>query len=265
MTRICLACGVQQPHRDHCPICDDERQFVPEAGQQWTTAESLVRTHKVVWRREAPGLHSLIMEPKFGIGQRAFLIEHADGNILWDCITLLDEATRERIAGLGGIKAIAISHPHYYSRIADWGLAFGAPVWIHQDDAEWVQEPGEPVRLWQGETLPLGEGLTLIRCGGHFEGGQVLHAAHMDALFSGDILQVVPDRRHVSFMRSYPNLIPLNAAAVRRIVAAVEPYDFDTVYGAFPGRTIPSRAKSAVHRSGERYIRAISADGKGTT
>jgi hypothetical protein len=32
------------------------------------------------------------------------------------------------------------------------------------------------------------------------------------ALFSGDIIQVVPDRRWVSFMYSYPNLIPLSAA-----------------------------------------------------
>ena len=256
--RICLACGVQQPHREHCPICEDERQFVPEAGQQWTTAEALAGSHEVVWRQEAPGLHSLVMDPKFGIGQRAFLIEHPEGNILWDCITLLDDATRDRIAAMGGLKAIAISHPHYYSRIADWGRAFNAPVYIHQDDAEWVQEPGEPIRLWRGETLLLGDGLILIRCGGHFEGGQVLHAAHLDALFSGDILQVVMDRAHVSFMRSYPNLIPLNAAQVRRIVDAVEPCPFDTVYGAFPGRTIATGGKEAVRRSAERYIAAIS-------
>jgi len=257
--RICLACGVQQPgDRDHCPICEDERQFVPEGGQQWTTGEALAQDHRVVWRQEAPGLHSLIMEPKFAIGQCAFLIEHPAGNILWDCITLVDDATRARIEGLGGLNAIAVSHPHYYSRIAEWGRTFGAPVYIHEDDAEWVQEPGEPIRLWRGETLPLGDGLTLIRCGGHFEGAQVLHVAHLDALFSGDILQVVPDRRHVSFMRSYPNLIPLNAAQVRRIAAAVEPYPFDTVFGAFPGRTIARGGKQAVRDSAERYIKAIS-------
>jgi len=260
--RICTACGVRQPARDHCPICEDERQFVPEGGQQWTDAEALAAAHRVVWRQEAPGVHSLIMAPKFAIGQLAFLIEHPGGNILWDCITLLDEATRIRIDRMGGLMAIAVSHPHYYSAIAEWSRAFGAPVHVHADDGEWIQEPFEGLNLWRGETLSLGTDLTLIRCGGHFEGAQVLHAEHLGALFSGDVLQVVPDRAHVSFMRSYPNLIPLNAPAVRRVAAAVEPYDFDTVFGAFPGRTIATGGKQAVRRSAERYIRAISADGR---
>ena len=44
----------------------------------------------------------------------------------------------------------------------------------------------------------------------HWAGG----ADGRGALLSGDIVQVVPDRRYVSFMYSYPNLIPLPAAAV---------------------------------------------------
>lgn len=263
--RICTACGVQQSEEgpEICPICADERQFVPEGGQQWTDANSLQATHKVVWREEAPGVHSLIMEPQFGIGQRAFLIEHAQGNVLWDCITLLDNATRSRIEGMGGLKAIAVSHPHFYSAIAEWGRAFGAPVHVHAEDAMWILEPDDALRPWDGDTLELGTGVTLIHCGGHFAGSAVLHAAHVNggrgALFSGDTLQVVPDRAHVSFMRSYPNLIPLDAAAVGRIVAAVERYAFDTIFGAFPGRTIASGAKEAIRRSAARYIRAIGA------
>jgi glyoxylase-like metal-dependent hydrolase (beta-lactamase superfamily II) len=261
--RICTACGIQQSGApDRCPICEDERQFVPEGGQRWTTAQALRTDHRVVWRDEGPGLHSLIMEPKFAIGQRAFLIEQPQGNILWDCITLLDEATRTRVNEMGGLRAIAISHPHYYSAIADWGRAFGAPVYVHADDAQWIQERADVLRFWEGETLSLGAGFTLIRCGGHFAGASVLHAAHAGegrgALFSGDTIQVVPDRAHVSFMRSYPNLIPLNAEAVRRIAAAVEPFPFDAIYGAFPGRTIATGARAALRRSAERYIRAIS-------
>lgn len=264
MTRICTACGIRQPTRDHCPVCEDERQFVPEGGQAWTDMAALAAAHNVVWRAEAPQVHSLIMEPKFAIGQRAFLIEHPEGNILWDCIPLLDAATCSRIEAMGGLKAVAISHPHYYSAIAEWSNAFDAPVHVHADDGEWIQEPFDGLNLWQGETLPLADGMTLIRCGGHFEGAAALHAAHINrgrgALFSGDTLQVVPDRAHLSFMRSYPNLIPLNAAVVRQIVAAVEPYEFDTVFGAFPGRTIPTSGKAAVARSAERYIRAITAE-----
>lgn len=258
MTRICTACGLQQPTRDYCPICEDERQFVPEGGQTWTTLEALQADHQNAWCEEAPGLHSLITRPKVGIGQRAFLILRPEGNILWDCLTLLDDATKARIDALGGLRHIAISHPHYYGTMADWSRAFGAPVHIHADDGEWVQEPFEGLNLWRGNTLAVGHGMTLIRCGGHFEGAQVLHAAPLNTLFSGDVLQVVMDRAHVSFMRSYPNLIPLNAPTVRRIADAVDPYGFDTIHGAFPGRTIRTDAKEAVRRSARRYISAIS-------
>jgi hypothetical protein len=259
--RICTACGIQQPVRAQCPVCEDERQFVPEGGQHWTDAKDLADTHRTLWREEAPGVHSLITEPKFAIGQRAFLIEHPEGNVLWDCVTLLDDATHARIDAMGGLRAIAISHPHYYSAMAAWARAFDAPVHVHADDARWVQEPSDRIAFWEGETHPLAPDLTLIRCGGHFSGAAVLHADHLDALFPGDTIQVVPDRRHVSFMRSYPNLIPLNAGTVRRIVASVEPLEFDAIYGAFPERTIPSDGKQAVRRSAERYIAAISDGG----
>jgi hypothetical protein len=103
--------------------------------------------------------------------------------------------------------------------------------------------------------------LTLIRCGGHFEGGTVLHWAGGDggkgALLTGDIIQVVPDRKHVSFMYSYPNYIPLPAPAVERIVEAVEPFEYDRVYGGFWDIVIEREGKAIVKRSAERYLRAI--------
>jgi hypothetical protein len=127
----------------------------------------------------------------------------------------------------GGISAIAISHPHFYSSMVEWSRAFDAPIYLHADDRQWVMRPDPAIVFWEGETHPLGAGLTLIRCGGHFPGGAVLHwtagADGCGVLLSGDILQVVADRRHVSFMYSYPNLIPLPAEEVRGIVAAVEP------------------------------------------
>ena len=117
------------------------------------------------------------------------------------------------------------------------------------------------IRFWEEETLRLGDGLTLIRCGGHFAGGTVVHwAAGADgrgALLSGDILQVCADRRHVSFMYSYPNYIPLSAPVVRSVVAAVEPFAYDRVYGAWWDRVIGEGGKEAVARSVARYLRAI--------
>lgn len=262
---ICTACGVQQ-HVDGntdtlCPICIDERQFVPETGQQWTTHEELARNHRVGWREELPDIWSLRIEPTFGIGQRAFLIRTPGGNLLWDCISLLDNETVTRIRELGGLAAVAISHPHFYSVMADWGTAFDVPVYVHEADQEWIQQPHETIRTWSGRSMELLPETTIVRCGGHFAGSSVLQVAGcnsgLGALFVGDTMQVVPDRR-VSFMRSYPNLIPLNAGRVDRIVSAVAPLRFDAIFGAFDGRTIRSGAKEAVEHSGRRYIEAIS-------
>src|SRR5437660_1501505 len=77
------------------------------------------------------------------------------------------------------------------------------------------------------------------------------------ALLSGDILQVVPDRRYVSFMYSYPNLIPLPAPAIRRIERVLAPYAFDRIYGAWWDRVVESDGQACVQRSVARYLAAI--------
>ena len=260
---ICVTCGSQFAETDEpparCPICEDERQYVGWDGQRWTTLDELRRDHGADIREEAPGLTGIGTKPDFAIGQRALLVQAPGGNVLWDCISLLDDEIGRTVEGLGGISAIAISHPHYYSSLVEWARAFDATVHLHAADREWVMRPDERIDFWDGETRELGAGLTLVRCGGHFEGGTVLHWAAGDALLSGDIVQVVPDRRFVSFMYSYPNLIPLPAAAIRRIVAALEPYEFDRIYGAWWGRVVPEGGKEAVKRSAERYLRAIGA------
>jgi hypothetical protein len=264
---ICTACGTEYPAGPSpaaCPVCEDDRQFIPEGGQGWTSMGDLGRDHHVEWAHEAPGIHQLVVRPHFAIGQRALLIETPHGNVLWDCIALLDDTTERRIRGMGGLAAIAISHPHYYTTHRAWSQAFGAPVWLHADDAGWVQRPHARLRHWTGETQALGRGVTLIRCGGHFEGATVLHWAEGGGkLLSGDVLQVVADRRHVSVMRSYPNFIPVGPDAIRRVAAAVEPFAFHSVHGAFPGRTIAAGGKAAVARSLARYLAAIGAGERG--
>jgi glyoxylase-like metal-dependent hydrolase (beta-lactamase superfamily II) len=183
--------------------------------------------------------------------------------VLWDCISLVDEETVVRVRELGGIDAIAISHPHYYSAMVEWSRAFGdAPIYLHARDREHVVHPDPAIVYWEGDRRPIGRGLTLICCGGHFDGGTVLHweagAGGRGALLSGDIVQVVADRRYVSFMYSYPNLIPLSEEKVRGVAAALDPYDFEKIYGAWWDRVVEEGGKASVRRSAERYIAAIS-------
>jgi glyoxylase-like metal-dependent hydrolase (beta-lactamase superfamily II) len=262
---ICATCGTQLAETDappaHCPICEDERQYIGPNGQQWTTLEALQCKHHTSIKTEEPGLIGIGVEPSFAIGQRALLVQAPDGNILWDCITLIDDAAVAAVRGMGGIKAIAISHPHYYGSMIEWSRAFdNAPIYIHEAERPHVMRPDPAVHFWNDETLPLGDRLTLIRCGGHFEGAQVLHwaagAEGHGVLLTGDIINVIPDRRFVSFLYSYPNQIPLNAAKVRHIEAAVAPFAFDRIYGAWWDRML-NDAKAAVTRSADRYVKAI--------
>jgi len=261
---VCTTCGVQyaESHAPpaSCPVCEDERQYVGWGGQQWTTLAELRSTRANEVRAES-GLIGILTEPAFAIGQRALLVPDPGFPLLWDCLTLIDDATVAAIRAAGGIRAVAVSHPHYYSAVVEWARAFDVPVYLHAADRAWVMRPDPAIVFWEGDTLVLSDGITLIRCGGHFPGGTVLHWARgadgMGALLSGDVLQVGADRKSVSFMYSYPNYVPLGAAAVRRIGAALAPYRFERIYGAFRDRNVLERGNQVVRRSVERYLRAI--------
>jgi hypothetical protein len=264
---ICVTCGSQfgatQGPPERCPICLDQRQYVGAKDRQWTTLAEMGRGEwKNVFQEQESNLIGIGTEPKFGIGQRALLLLRKEGNILWDCISFLDDQTIEAVKKLGGISAIAISHPHYYSSMVEWSRAFeNAPIHLHEADRQWVQRPDPNIHFWEGETKSLGTGLTLIRTGGHFDGFQVLHwrdgAAGKGVLLSGDQPQVAMDPKWVSFMYSYPNYIPLNATAVRRIVHTLEPYDYERLYGFTWQSIVEQDAKRAVRRSADRYLKAI--------
>jgi glyoxylase-like metal-dependent hydrolase (beta-lactamase superfamily II) len=263
---ICTTCGTQYAESEQpyavCTICEEPRQYVKKTGQQWTILDKLRLTIRNSIKYKEPGLIGIGMEPHFGIGQRALFLRTPKANILWDCIPLLDEAVVEAIKAMGGITAIAISHPHYYSSMVEWSQAFGSvPIYLHAADRQWVMRPDKAIVFWEGEAKALAHGLTLIRCGGHFEGGTLVHwaggAGGKGALLSGDIIQVVSDRKHVSFMYSYPNYIPLPASAIERILKAVEPFQYDRIYGAFWDMVIEQDGKQVVTRSAERYLKAI--------
>jgi hypothetical protein len=74
-------------------------------------------------------------------------------------------------------------------------------------------------------------------------------------------VMVIPDRRYVSFMYSYPNLIPLPPSKVQQIADALAPFEFDTMYGAWWDRFVEADGSNIVRRSAERYIRAITEPG----
>jgi len=258
---ICVTCGTQfAPSASApagCPICLDERQYIGHAGQRWTTMDALASEHTNRIEEVEPGLTGIGTQPTFGIGQRALHV----GGLLWDCVTLIDAATEAAVAAAGGIHTIAISHPHYYSGMVEWAERLDARVLLHEADREHIMRPSPRIELWSGERLSVADGLELHRLGGHFEGGTVCRwrdgAGGRGALLSGDIVQVVADRRWVSFMRSYPNLIPLPAAEIVRIRGVVETLAFDRVYGAWWDAIVPDDGRAKVLRSADRYLRAL--------
>jgi glyoxylase-like metal-dependent hydrolase (beta-lactamase superfamily II) len=264
---ICRTCGVQYAPTDapppECPICLDERQYVGWNGQQWTTLDELAREgRKNSITDIEPGLAQVATQPQIAIGQRALLVQTPNGNVMWDCVSFVDDASVNAIRERGGLAAIAISHPHFYAVMATWSQAFDdCPIYIHAADAQWVQYPSKGLVLWEGQTREILPGVTVINTGGHFDGAVALHwaggAEGKGLLLSGDSLTVVMDRRYLSFMYSYPNLIPLSEAAVRRIAASVRPFAFERIYGAWDGRHVQSAGNDAVERSAERYIRFL--------
>jgi hypothetical protein len=143
---ICTTCGTQRAESDQppagCAICQDERQYLKATGQQWTTLDKLRPTNRNSLKFKEPGLIGIGIDPHFAIGQRALFLRTPRANILWDCLPLLDEAVVEAVTALGGISAIAISHPHYYSSMVEWSRAFGGvPIYLHAGDRQWVMRP----------------------------------------------------------------------------------------------------------------------------
>lgn len=262
---ICLTCSTQFPHEDGvpdaCPICSDDRQYVREGGQVWTTLGAELGRHHNVFEEAESGVTRVSTEPNFGIGQHAWLIDTANGRILWDLVGYVDETTIAEVQRRGGIDAIAVSHPHYYSTMVEWSHALGdIPILLHEANREWVMRHDDRIQFWRGDIMQPFDGGTLIRTGGHFPGGTVMHvdgsahAHHAGLLFVGDVIQAVADRHMVSFMYSYPNTIPLDPGSVRRIADMVKPYAFDRIYGAFPGGIVPDRGSEVVQESANRYI-----------
>lgn len=257
---ICTACGTQYNSVATagavCPICHDDRQYVPESGQSWTHLDGLQRHYSVIANKLSNRLYELKMVPAFAIGQRALLVLASEGNILWDCIALLNEPTIEFIRSKGGLKAIAFSHPHYYTTMNEWAQVFDCPVYIHQLDEQWIFYRGGKVSLWTGTEKALWDGMKLINVGGHFPGSTILQVPFLSkesAILCGDTFYISPSKTHAAVMYSYPNRIPLPVREVQRIRDQMLSIKFDTLYGFYDYQNVYGNAKEIIDRSLEKY------------
>ncbi len=262
---ICKTCGTQFANSehapDHCPICEDDRQYVGWKGQRWTTHEALTETYKQRLEDDE-GVFGLGVTPDLAIDQRALLLPTDAGNIMWESLSLVTDEAVEAINRRGGLDRIIISHPHFYASMGEWSDAFGGiPIMIHEADRQWVQRPHPSINFWTGNELVLSESVTLMRAGGHFPGSTVLHWAdgprEGGALFSGDTPQVAWDRRHVSFMYSYPNMVPMRTSDVIAMRERLAKLQFEDVFGYTWGLNIIGGGREAVDASFERYLAAV--------
>jgi glyoxylase-like metal-dependent hydrolase (beta-lactamase superfamily II) len=263
---LCETCGTQYAEApatpDRCAICEDERQYVGWNGQTWTTHEALAAGHRLRLEDD-DGLLGIGLAPDFAINQRALLLPTDAGNLLWECVSLVTEEAVAALRARGGVDRIIISHPHFYTSMVEWSDALGGvPILLHELDQAWVCRSSPNVQFWSGDEYRVSDSVTLIRCGGHFDGSTALHWADGPrpggALLPGDALQVVMDRRHVAFMYSYPNYIPMRPADVRSMQSRLAAYAFEDVFGYTWGRNIICGGRAAVDESFGRYLDAVS-------
>ncbi|RMD40708.1 hypothetical protein DV735_g4448, partial [Chaetothyriales sp. CBS 134920] len=250
---ICTTCGTQysssssSPSADiirspptNCRICDDPRQWVPEAGQSWTTAGEL---------RASRGRYRNVFEQVRGDSRVTEIWTQPKGNVLWDIVAFLDEETVDQIERMGGLEFIVISHPHFYTTWADWSSTFKVPVYTAAPDVEWLNRIDEPsannILLREAvNPLPIA-GLTALICGGHFPGSLVLHSTvtEIPTLFVADTIFSVasshnPSGHHFprqtptyAFLLSIPNYIPLPPSDILWIWWSLKPLEFRATYG----------------------------------
>lgn len=262
---ICATCAVEydEPVPDVCPICADERQWVPAAGQQWTSLDTLSESgQRLRWSPAEPGRVQIRTEPAVGIGQTAQLITTPSGSLLWDPPGYVDARTVELVLDQGPVLAVAASHPHMFGVQTAWAEALDAPVLVCAADEQWLGRRSSRIQFWQ-DTCEVAPGVRLHRIGGHFPGAAVAHWAEgaegRGLLLSADTVFPNPDRATVGFMRSYPNNLPLSAQVVRRIADHLAGLRFDAIIGNF-GNTISTGAAEAVQRSAQRHIEWVRGD-----
>jgi hypothetical protein len=268
-TWICDGCGVEHPDADARPpenscvftsevVSIEERGDLPPHGTWTTLAELAVLPHRTDHVDHGRGVHSLRREPRFAIGHRSFLVQTGHGNLLWDAPAYLDDDILGLVRNLGGVTAIAASHPHMFGAQLSWSREFGgAPVYINALDQEWLPAPDPVIELWKDQAEPL-PGVQLLHVGGHMRGSAVALTGD-GTLLVGDTITGGLARDWVSFQRNFPKHVPLSPAVVRRIVDRLEPFAYDRLY-TLGGDEIDRDAKVVVRRSADAHIRWASGE-----
>lgn len=203
-----------------------------------------------------PKVFTITTHPPFAIGQRAFFIKTPHGNILWDLVALLDDYTKWFIESHGGLAAVVISHPHYYTTHAYWASVFGCPVYVAIEDRVWLSHDIDATDIYEwitSGTRLIVPGVIAIKVGGHFDGSLCLHVQEHEPrtnrLYISDSLVTVPSANgpfthppngvsSYAFMWSIPNMIPITPKAIRGICDALQPFEFESTHGAFKGQDV---------------------------
>jgi hypothetical protein len=253
----CATCGVEYDAADHpdlCPICADERQYLPADGiQHWADPSRYAGPLDLVELEE--GLFALRGVEGVGIGQEPNVLVTEHGNVMVEVPAAITDAAIEAVRALGPMRAIIPSHPHMFGLQSAWSEALGgAPVWIARADAAWLGRRPAHLHLWEGEAQVL-PGVTAAQLGGHFPGSAVVHWGGADGrgvLLSGDTIAPNPDGRTLAFMRSYPNRIPLSGAVALRVAEGAARFGFERLYGNFAGAVLQD-AREAVLVSARRH------------
>lgn len=256
-----MACGTEYDSTDALPetciICADDRQYVPDFGQKWTTEAELKSEHRIEIKEIETGLFQLVVRPSFSIGQRALLVTTDEGNLLWDCVPILDEECERFIKEIGGLRAIAISHPHFHSNMNRWAETFDCPILLHEADERWTVNRGPHVEFWQGKRKDLWKGLSLYNIGGHFPGSQLAMVPFLSehgTILCGDAFVLSPSGQHFAAMHSYPNRIPLPIVETERLKKEMSKLDFDTIHAWNENQTVKGNAKEMLLDSLARYF-----------
>jgi glyoxylase-like metal-dependent hydrolase (beta-lactamase superfamily II) len=265
---ICDGCGLEHagspdpPPLDGCvldrgPVSDEELGDLGPHTRQWLTfAELAAQPHSIEYRDHGRGVHSFRRVPRLGIGQWSFLVSTPAGNLLWDPPAYLDDEVEALVRGLGGVAAIATSHPHMFAAQVSWSHAFGrAPVLVNSSGKEWLPRPDAVIEFWDGEVQPL-PGIRVIWLGGHMPSSAVALTPD-GSLLAGDTVAGSLDPGWLSFQRNYPRHVPLSAGTVQRLIDGLDDLQFDRLY-TLGGDAIEHDAHDVVRKAARRHIGWVS-------
>lgn len=170
----------------------DPRQFVPPTGHSFTTLAQMRSKYSNRIEQDPfdERIWSIWTEPAFAIGQHAMLLQTPAGNVLWDCIAYLDQATVDFINSKGGLKAMVVSHPHFWTSHLDLAEEFNWPLYLSAEESGWLcrEDKAGRIRWITGLTQEILPGFTAVKLGGHFPGSLVLHWE--DNIFTADTIAV---------------------------------------------------------------------------